>query len=97
VIDFLAQEFRKRTLAQWDELLATLDVCYGRVNTLPEGIAHANLHARGMVKRDEAGRMHIGAPVRFRDEPAVPVLREPRLGEHTEAMLESISRVPAGG
>jgi crotonobetainyl-CoA:carnitine CoA-transferase CaiB-like acyl-CoA transferase len=87
VMDFLADQFRQRTLAEWDAYLATMDVCYGRANTLPEAIAHENLLARGMVLKDEKGRIHIGSPIRFRDEPAQPVLREPHLGEHTKTVL----------
>jgi crotonobetainyl-CoA:carnitine CoA-transferase CaiB-like acyl-CoA transferase len=87
VIDFLAQEFRRRTLAEWDAFLGALDVCYGRVNTLPEALAHENLRARGMLLADAEGRRHVGPPIRFRDEPAAPRLEEPRLGEHTEAVL----------
>ena len=87
VADFLAAEFRKRTLAAWSDDLATLDVCYGRVNTLPEALEHPNLLARGMIRRDESGRRHIGPPIRFRQEPAQPQLREPRLGEHTSLVL----------
>jgi len=83
VADFLAAEFRKRPLAEWHAYLAPLDVCYGRVNTLPEALAHPNLLARGMIRRDETNRRHVGPPIRFADEPAQPLLREPGLGEHT--------------
>jgi crotonobetainyl-CoA:carnitine CoA-transferase CaiB-like acyl-CoA transferase len=87
VMDFLAAEFRNKTLCEWHAYLATLDVCYGRVNTLPEALAHPNLLARGMIRRDEMGRRHVGPPIRFADEPARPVLHEPALGEHTAAVL----------
>jgi crotonobetainyl-CoA:carnitine CoA-transferase CaiB-like acyl-CoA transferase len=87
VMAFLADAFRRRTLAEWDAYLATLDVCYGRVNTLPEALAHENLAARSMLLRDEEGRRHVGPPIRFREEPARPVLREPRLGEDSAALL----------
>jgi crotonobetainyl-CoA:carnitine CoA-transferase CaiB-like acyl-CoA transferase len=87
VADFLAAEFRKRPLAEWHAYLAPLDVCYGRVNTLPEALAHPNLLARGMIRRDETNRRHIGPPIRFADEPARPALREPGLGEHTALVL----------
>ena len=36
----------------------------------------------GKLLKDESGRRHLAPPVRFRDEPARPTLREPRLGEH---------------
>jgi crotonobetainyl-CoA:carnitine CoA-transferase CaiB-like acyl-CoA transferase len=87
VVGFLAAEFRKRTLVAWSDYLAALDVCYGRVNTLPEALEHPNLLARGMIRRDECGRRHIGPPIRFRQEPAQPQLHEPLLGEHTSLVL----------
>jgi crotonobetainyl-CoA:carnitine CoA-transferase CaiB-like acyl-CoA transferase len=96
VIDFLSSEFRRKTLAEWDRYLATLDVCYGRVNTLPEAFAHPNLAARGMLLRDDLGRLCVGAPIHFRNEPAQPRLREPRLGEHTERVLSSIGAASRG-
>jgi crotonobetainyl-CoA:carnitine CoA-transferase CaiB-like acyl-CoA transferase len=87
VMAFLAAEFRTRTLAEWDRYLAPLDVCYGCVKTLPEAFDHPNLLARGMIRRDTRNRRHVGPPIRFRDEPAEPSLREPRLGEHTAFVL----------
>jgi crotonobetainyl-CoA:carnitine CoA-transferase CaiB-like acyl-CoA transferase len=88
VMDFLSEQFAQKTLAEWDAYLRTLDVCYGRVNTLPEALTHENLRAAGMLPRDALGRTHIGPPIRFRAEPAVPVLREPALGEHTQVLGE---------
>jgi crotonobetainyl-CoA:carnitine CoA-transferase CaiB-like acyl-CoA transferase len=93
-MDFLAGEFAKRTLAEWDAYLRTLDVCYGRVNTLPEALAHENLHVAGLLPRDELGRTHVGPPIRFRHEPALPVLREPAHGEHTAQVLGSPAHDP---
>jgi crotonobetainyl-CoA:carnitine CoA-transferase CaiB-like acyl-CoA transferase len=87
VMDFLAAAFRNRTLAEWNQYLATLDVCYGCVNTLPEAFAHPNLLARGMIRVDETSRRHVGPPIRFTEEPARPSLREPALGEHTDQVL----------
>jgi crotonobetainyl-CoA:carnitine CoA-transferase CaiB-like acyl-CoA transferase len=94
VTDFLAAEFRKKPLAEWQAYLATLDVCYGRVNTLPEAVAHPNLLARGMVRRDATNRRHVGPPIRFRHEPAQPMLREPALGEHTASVLDNRVSTP---
>jgi crotonobetainyl-CoA:carnitine CoA-transferase CaiB-like acyl-CoA transferase len=88
VMDFLAAEFRMKPLSEWQAYLATLDVCYGCVNTLPEAFSHPNLLARGMIRRDETNRRHVGPPIRFRHEPAQPVLREPGLGEHTALVLD---------
>jgi crotonobetainyl-CoA:carnitine CoA-transferase CaiB-like acyl-CoA transferase len=91
VVEFLAGKFRGKPLAEWHAYLATLDVCYGCVNTLPEALAHPNLLARGMIQRDELNRLHIGAPIRFSQEPARPNLHEPAHGEHTAQFLKTAS------
>jgi crotonobetainyl-CoA:carnitine CoA-transferase CaiB-like acyl-CoA transferase len=78
VMEFLEETFRKKTLAENLAFLAPLDVCYAPVNTLPEALATADQK----LLRDEHGRRHLAPPIRFRDEPARPSLREPRLGEH---------------
>ena len=91
VIDFLRDTFRQRSLAEWMDFLATLDVCYAPVNTLPEALDDPNLHARDMLVTDELGRRHIAPVIRFRGEPAVPVLREPLPGEH-DHLLSGLGR-----
>jgi crotonobetainyl-CoA:carnitine CoA-transferase CaiB-like acyl-CoA transferase len=78
VMVFLEQVFRKKTLKENLDFLAPLDVCYAPVNTLPEALDAA----RDMLLTDESGRRHLAPPIRFRDQPARPSLREPRLGEH---------------
>jgi crotonobetainyl-CoA:carnitine CoA-transferase CaiB-like acyl-CoA transferase len=90
VIDFLRETFLQRSLSEWMTFLALLDVCFAPVNTLPEALDDPNLRARGMLLTDESGRRHITPPIRLRDEPAVPMLREPLLGEHTEEILARI-------
>jgi len=90
-MEFLADKFRGKSLAEWSAYLATLDVCYGCVNTLPEALAHPNLLARGMIQRDGLDRRHIGPPIRFSQEPARPNLHEPTLGEHTTLFLKNAS------
>jgi crotonobetainyl-CoA:carnitine CoA-transferase CaiB-like acyl-CoA transferase len=96
VVDFLSTTFLQKSLAEWNNYLATLDVCFGRVNTLPEALAQQNLEAREMMRRDERGRRHIAPPIHFRHEPAAPVLREPLLGEHTEMIFGAKSRTFGG-
>jgi crotonobetainyl-CoA:carnitine CoA-transferase CaiB-like acyl-CoA transferase len=88
VMELLEATFRQKPLKHWMEWLATLDICYGPVNTLPEAIADPNLLKRGMVVIDEAGRKHFAPVVRFRNEPPQPVYREPLLGEHTDEVLK---------
>jgi crotonobetainyl-CoA:carnitine CoA-transferase CaiB-like acyl-CoA transferase len=78
VMDLLEHTFGKKTLKENLDFLAPLDVCYAPVNTLPEALEAA----RDKLLEDELGRRHLAPPIRFRDEPARPSLREPRLGEH---------------
>jgi crotonobetainyl-CoA:carnitine CoA-transferase CaiB-like acyl-CoA transferase len=92
VIEFFRDTFGRMPLREALDLLGGLDVCYGPVNTLPEAFDDANVRGRGMLMLDEQGRRHIGPVIRFRHEPAVPVLREPALGEHTEAVLGPTAR-----
>jgi len=89
VADFLAATFKTKPLAHWVEYLATLDICYGPVATLPEAIAEPNLLKRGFMVTDGDGRKHFAPVVRFKDEPSKPLYREPLLGEHTDEILGS--------
>ena len=78
VMEFLEGVFRSKTLKDNLTFLSGLDVCYAPVNTLPEALEAA----ADKLLRDELGRRHLAPAIRFRDEPARPSLREPRLGEH---------------
>jgi crotonobetainyl-CoA:carnitine CoA-transferase CaiB-like acyl-CoA transferase len=90
VMDFLSEQFRKRSLDEWDGYLATLDICYGRVNTLREALAHPHLNKRGMIVSDRRGRTHIAPPIHFRNEPALPAFLEPQLGEQNDTILKGV-------
>ncbi len=87
VIAFLQATFGSMSADQAVTFLSGLDVCFGRVNTLPEAFEDANVKARGMVLRDGLGRRHIAPVIRFRDEPPAPDLHAPALGEHTDDVL----------
>ena len=90
VIAFLRETFRQRSLSEWMTFLAELDVCYAPVSTLPEALEDPNLRARDMLLTDDTGRRHIAPAIRFRHEPAAPVLREPLHGEHTAEILARV-------
>jgi crotonobetainyl-CoA:carnitine CoA-transferase CaiB-like acyl-CoA transferase len=92
VMEFLEATFKSKPLAHWMEFLATLDICYGPVNTLPEALADANLVKRNFVVKDGQGRLHFAPAVKFKDEPSTPLYREPLLGEHTEEVLKRAAR-----
>jgi crotonobetainyl-CoA:carnitine CoA-transferase CaiB-like acyl-CoA transferase len=87
VIEFLQSTFGRMSADEALAFLAGLDVCFGRVNTLPEAFEDENVKARGMVLRDDLDRPHIAPVIRFRDEPPAPDLRAPALGEHSDEVL----------
>jgi crotonobetainyl-CoA:carnitine CoA-transferase CaiB-like acyl-CoA transferase len=90
VMEFLEHIFRQATRAQWEQRLASLDVCFGPVNTLPEALEDPQILARGMVLRDADGRRHIASPIRFLNEPSRPDLRSPGLDEHRDSLKDTI-------
>lgn len=81
VIDFLGGVFRAQPLAHWRVWFEGLDVSFAPVNTLREALDDANVRARGLILTDDLGREHVAPVVRFVDEPARPLLREPALEE----------------
>jgi crotonobetainyl-CoA:carnitine CoA-transferase CaiB-like acyl-CoA transferase len=83
---YFEEMFRSRTLVEWQVFLKPLDVCWAPVRTLKDAFDEPYLAERGMLLTDEAGQRHIGAPIRFRDEPARPRLTLPGFGEHSEAL-----------
>jgi crotonobetainyl-CoA:carnitine CoA-transferase CaiB-like acyl-CoA transferase len=81
---FFEKAFRAQTLAHWEAFLAPLDVCWSCVRTLKEAFDDPYAEERRMLLRDGAGNRHIGAPIRFREEPARPNLSLPEYGAHSE-------------
>jgi crotonobetainyl-CoA:carnitine CoA-transferase CaiB-like acyl-CoA transferase len=96
VIACLAEAFARLTLKEAVAWLSGLDVCFGEVNTLPEGFADANAAARGVLLEDALGRRHIAPVIRFRNEPPAPSLHEPGLDADRHAVLGALRRPPSG-
>ncbi|MET0541374.1 MAG: CoA transferase [Variovorax sp.] len=89
VMDFLEHAFAQATRAEWEQRLASLDVCFGGVNTLPQALHDPQLEARGMFPRDADGRPHIASPIRFLHEPSAPSLESPALDQHHHLLKEA--------
>jgi len=87
---FLAETFATRTRDEWDEWLADKGVCYAPVLDLKEAWQGEQLRARGMILRGPDGVEHLGAPVKFANEPGRPSGPAPGLGEHTDLILERL-------
>lgn len=87
----LQAHFATMSLAEASAFLAKLDVCWGPVNSVVEALDDPHTHARGMILRDEAGRRHIGSPIRFRTEPATPRLSAPELNADEQSVFTTRS------
>lgn len=87
---FLTGFFKTKTLAQWHEWLADIDVAWAPVRTFTEALFDPATAERGMLLRDDQGVEHLGVPIKFSHEPARPDLRCPELGEHAGEILQQI-------
>jgi crotonobetainyl-CoA:carnitine CoA-transferase CaiB-like acyl-CoA transferase len=74
---FLREQFATRTLADWTAFLDGIDVCWAPVRNLYAATQEPHLAARGTIHRDEEGGLHLGNPIRFREEPCEPDWRVP--------------------
>ncbi|MEY2721586.1 MAG: hypothetical protein RL597_1031 [Pseudomonadota bacterium] len=90
LIAYLRELFATRTRAEWIEWFTGKDVGFAWVNNLREAFDDPQVRSRGMRLLDDQGREHIGAPVKFREEPAAPRLRLPSLGEHNAEILREL-------
>jgi len=90
VIEFLTATFLSRPRAEWEAFMANLDVCFAPVNDLRTGLDLPQTRAREMVCVDESGKEHLGVPLKFTDEPALPRWRAPAHGADTDAILAGL-------
>ena len=77
----------RRTRDEWEAWFTGRDVCFAPVLDLKEAFDHPQVAAREMLVRDEDGNLHIGMPIKFRDEPGHVTPAVPGLGEHTAEVL----------
>jgi len=90
----LRARFRERTMAEWVAELADLDICFGPVATLGEMMRDPQvLHREMVVEMDDGkgGRQRtLGNPIKLSETPASICNPQPRLGQHTEAVLAEL-------
>jgi crotonobetainyl-CoA:carnitine CoA-transferase CaiB-like acyl-CoA transferase len=84
---FLAAVFATRTRDEWEAWFEGRDVCFAPLLDLKEAFARPQVAHREMLVRDADGNLHIGVPIKFRDEPGRLDPRLPALGEHTAAVV----------
>jgi crotonobetainyl-CoA:carnitine CoA-transferase CaiB-like acyl-CoA transferase len=89
--DEIAATIAQRSLAEWQTIFTTLDVCVEPVLTVEEALAHPQTTARGLVietpRGDGTAQRQVAQPLRF--SASQPAYRHvgPRLGEHTAEVL----------
>ena len=84
--------------AEWLARLDKAGVPAGRIKTVAEVCENAHLKARGMavsLSHPKAGRITVmGVPVRLHETPGAATLAPPLLGQHTDAILTGLLRMP---
>lgn len=101
VIAELEDLFATRTRGQWMEQLGRADVCVAPVNGFAEALGDPQARARSMVFEADVPGVgewtHIGDPMRFASSGAASAMRlpPPRMGEHTDVVLEELGHTPA--
>ncbi|MEM7189633.1 MAG: CoA transferase, partial [Pseudomonadota bacterium] len=86
----LREAFATRTRDEWEAWFADKDVCFAPVLDLHEAFHRPHVAAREMLVRDGDGNLHIGLPIKFRDEPGRLDPTLPVLGEHTGDVLREV-------
>jgi crotonobetainyl-CoA:carnitine CoA-transferase CaiB-like acyl-CoA transferase len=89
---FLRETFATRTRDDWEAWFEGRDVCFAPLLDLREAFHQPHTAARRMLVRDAEGNLHIGLPIKFRDEPGTLNPRLPALGEDTAEVIAEARR-----
>jgi len=94
IIDSLREKFKQKNLAQWEQKLSGLDICWGPVNNLEQALEDSHLRHRKMVVDFEDQNGHkiptLGVPVKLSQTPGS--LRTPPTdcGKNTRDVLSEL-------
>ncbi len=94
ILDYMRSTFKKKSLAEWDEELADLEICWGKAQTFSEVLADPLFREREMIL-ELAGKtgedqMTIGVPVKLSDTPGSVRTAAVDFGESTSAILAEL-------
>ncbi|MEM8662653.1 MAG: CaiB/BaiF CoA-transferase family protein, partial [Pseudomonadota bacterium] len=84
---FLSETFASRTRDEWVEWFEGRDIAFAPVLDLYEAFHAPHVKARDMLVTDEDGNLHIGIPIKFRDEPGRIEPSVPELAADNEEAL----------
>jgi crotonobetainyl-CoA:carnitine CoA-transferase CaiB-like acyl-CoA transferase len=86
--------FKTKSRDEWSEYFHDKNICYGPVNDLREVFQDPQVIARGMVVENEyesLGKIReMGCPIKMSETPAQIRSAAPRLGQHTDQVLEEL-------
>jgi crotonobetainyl-CoA:carnitine CoA-transferase CaiB-like acyl-CoA transferase len=91
LIPLVADVLRRRSTADWRQLLTSIDVPHSPIHSVDEALASPQAAARHMVWPVTDSRGHeyslVGSAVHWRNQPAPQPVAPPYLGEHSEEVL----------
>jgi crotonobetainyl-CoA:carnitine CoA-transferase CaiB-like acyl-CoA transferase len=91
LIPLLADVLRRRTVAEWVQLLEPLGIPVGPINNLAQVFEHPQVRARGMcveAPHPLSGTVPlVASPIKMSLTPPVPAVAPPTLGQHTREVL----------
>lgn len=93
LIEIIAKKIADKTLAEWEELIGGEEFCVTPVCTLDEALQTELTAQEEMLKTEECdlGELrYMGGPIRFSDAKWEIQRRAPRLGEHTEEIMQAL-------
>jgi crotonobetainyl-CoA:carnitine CoA-transferase CaiB-like acyl-CoA transferase len=98
LIPLLNEVFGTRPVDEWIARLEEAGVPAGKIKTVAEVCESPHLKARGMVVKlphPKAGSVTVmGVPIRLWETPGTATAPPPLLGQHTDAILTRLLRIP---
>ena len=82
--------FKSRTQSKWVEMMRDADCCCEPVLSMTEAFAHAQTHAREMVRESMSITDQLGFSYKLSDTPPREARPAPALGENTAELLDEI-------
>ena len=94
IIEFMRATFKKKTLAEWDQELAHLEICWGRIQTLSEVISDPLFREREMILEvpGASGEKQtvIGVPAKLSETPGSVRSAAVDFGANTASILQEL-------